>query len=209
MSNSQENSALQTELARLAQSQVQSAQPPGLALDYSEASLARLDEALTRSHPDGNVPEDVLLSCGAYVGETVRRLLGGLWAQDERGVAVLQRIGGLELSASPFSWVQRRAGGVENSIAHQFGLLKAQVGQVGVRLSSAAPAEEGEELTDEEWELLVRSPLLVFMAVAVADGKVDVKATFTRPGTYTLRAFAADGLLRTPADVVVTVEPGS
>ncbi len=43
----------------------------------------------------------------------------------------------------------------------------------------------------------------------VADGKVEVKAAFTRPGTYTLRAFASDGLLRTPADVTVTVEPGS
>jgi len=40
----------------------------------------------------------------------------------------------------------------------------------------------------------------------VADGKVDVKATFTRPGTYTLRAFASDGLLRTPADVTVNVD---
>ena len=43
----------------------------------------------------------------------------------------------------------------------------------------------------------------------VADGKVDVKATFTRPGTYTLRAFASDGLLRTPADVTVIVDGGS
>ena len=43
----------------------------------------------------------------------------------------------------------------------------------------------------------------------VADGKADVKATFTRPGTYTLRAFASDGLLRTPADVTVTVGGGS
>ena len=44
----------------------------------------------------------------------------------------------------------------------------------------------------------------------VADGKADVKATFTRPGTYTLRAFASDSLLRTPADVTVTVDgPGS
>ena len=42
--------------------------------------------------------------------------------------------------------------------------------------------------------------------VKVADGKVDVKATFSRAGTYTLRAFAHDGLLRTPADVTVTVD---
>jgi len=40
----------------------------------------------------------------------------------------------------------------------------------------------------------------------VADGTVDVKATFTSPGTYTLRAFASDGLLRAPADVTVTVD---
>jgi hypothetical protein len=42
--------------------------------------------------------------------------------------------------------------------------------------------------------------------VKVADGKVDVRATFSRPGTYTLRAFASDGLLRTPADVAVVVD---
>ena len=42
--------------------------------------------------------------------------------------------------------------------------------------------------------------------VKVADGKAAVKATFSKPGTYVLRAFAHDGLLRTPADVTVTVE---
>ena len=42
--------------------------------------------------------------------------------------------------------------------------------------------------------------------VKVENGKVDVKATFSRAGTYTLRAFAHDGLLRTPADVTVTVD---
>ena len=42
--------------------------------------------------------------------------------------------------------------------------------------------------------------------VKVADGKISVKATFARPGTYTLRAFATDGLLRTPADVTIAVE---
>jgi hypothetical protein len=42
--------------------------------------------------------------------------------------------------------------------------------------------------------------------VKVENGKVSVKATFARAGTYTLRAFASDGLLRTPADVTVTVD---
>ena len=42
--------------------------------------------------------------------------------------------------------------------------------------------------------------------VKVVDGKAEVKATFSRAGTYTLRAFAHDGLLRTPADVTLTVD---
>jgi hypothetical protein len=45
--------------------------------------------------------------------------------------------------------------------------------------------------------------------VKVTDGKVAVKATFTTPGSYTLRAFGHDGLLRAPADVTVAVDgPG-
>jgi hypothetical protein len=42
--------------------------------------------------------------------------------------------------------------------------------------------------------------------VKVADGKVHVTATFGQPGTYTLRAFASDGLLRRPADVTLVVD---
>jgi hypothetical protein len=40
----------------------------------------------------------------------------------------------------------------------------------------------------------------------VADGKSTVRATFARPGTYVIRAFAHDGLLRTPADITIKVE---
>lgn len=176
MSTPEENSALHAELERIAQSHVESAREQfAINLDYSEATLAQLDEAIAKFHPDGRAPDDMLLSCGAYVGETIRRSLGGIWIQDERGVALLNRIGGIELSASPFSWVQKRfANGMADSIEHHYGLLRQQVGQVGVRLPSAAPSEE-EELSDEEWELLVRAPLLVFMAVAVADGKLDKK----------------------------------
>jgi hypothetical protein len=42
--------------------------------------------------------------------------------------------------------------------------------------------------------------------VKVVDGKVEVKATFAKPGTYTLRAFGHDTLLRAPYDVTVTVD---
>jgi hypothetical protein len=45
--------------------------------------------------------------------------------------------------------------------------------------------------------------------VKAADDKVTVKATFTKPGTYTLRAFGHDGILRAPADITITADgPG-
>jgi len=43
--------------------------------------------------------------------------------------------------------------------------------------------------------------------VKVTDGKVEVKATFSKPGSYTLRAFGHDSLLRASYDVSVTVDP--
>jgi hypothetical protein len=42
--------------------------------------------------------------------------------------------------------------------------------------------------------------------VKVESGKAAVKASFSKAGTYVLRAYAHDGLLRTPADVTVTVD---
>ena len=39
----------------------------------------------------------------------------------------------------------------------------------------------------------------------VREGKAESKVTFTRPGVYTLRAYADDGIFVTPVDVVVTV----
>jgi len=45
--------------------------------------------------------------------------------------------------------------------------------------------------------------------VKVENGRVEVKATFTKPGTYMLRAFGHDTLLRAPTDVTVNVEGGT
>ena len=42
--------------------------------------------------------------------------------------------------------------------------------------------------------------------VKVAEGKAAVKASFSKPGTYEMRAFAHDGLLRTPAGLTVNVD---
>jgi len=60
------------------------------------------------------------------------------------------------------------------------------------------------------WWFVYRGPAAVTFDpegyVKVVDGKSVVKATFAQPGSYTIRAFAHDGLLRTPADIQVTVD---
>jgi hypothetical protein len=43
------------------------------------------------------------------------------------------------------------------------------------------------------------------MRVAVVEGKAATNATFSAPGTYTVRAYADDGVLVTPTDFTVTV----
>jgi len=45
--------------------------------------------------------------------------------------------------------------------------------------------------------------------VKVENGKVEVKATFTKPGAYTLRAIGHDTLLKSATDVTITVDAGT
>jgi hypothetical protein len=47
------------------------------------------------------------------------------------------------------------------------------------------------------------------MHVKVAEGKAATRAVFDQPGVYGLRVYADDGVLLTPLDVIVTVEPKS
>jgi hypothetical protein len=59
------------------------------------------------------------------------------------------------------------------------------------------------------WWFVYRGPAAVTFEpegyAKIADGKSVVKAMFTQPGTYVIRAFAHDGLIRTPADLTITV----
>ncbi|MBZ5609191.1 MAG: hypothetical protein LAP38_13090 [Acidobacteriia bacterium] len=47
------------------------------------------------------------------------------------------------------------------------------------------------------------------MHVAAVDGKAVTKVSFSQPGIYRLRAYADDGVLLTPLDVNVTVQPAA
>ena len=80
---------------------------------------------------------------------------------------------------------------------------------VNVPLPSRPRAPQGLSVL---W-LVYRGPAAVAFApdgyVKVEEGKVSVTAMFARPGIYTLRAFASDSLLRTPADLIVTVDRGN
>jgi hypothetical protein len=56
--------------------------------------------------------------------------------------------------------------------------------------------------------MLYRGPAKVVLDpegyVKVVGDKVTVKATFTKPGTYTLRAFGHDSILRAPTDITIS-----
>jgi hypothetical protein len=66
------------------------------------------------------------------------------------------------------------------------------------------PSREGLAVTWTQW----RGPgRLSFtpQRMVVKDGKASTNVTFTEPGTYTIRAYADDGVVFEPADVAVTV----
>jgi hypothetical protein len=62
-------------------------------LDYSEASLARLDAVIDEAWPGGG-DEDTLRYTlpvmAAYVGEVLRRNLGGLWVLDGSRIPAIE-----------------------------------------------------------------------------------------------------------------------
>jgi tellurite resistance protein len=181
MATTVENPALTAELQRLASQQVQTLRnTAGLVLNYSAEMVQTLDELLSGAQ-DGVADNDIL-GYGAYMGETIRRSLGGVWMQDERGVALLVDIGSPGISASPFSWVQKRANnGGGDSLVSRYSALRGQVSNArgaapptaGLRISGAPAATPvGAE---DDARTLARSPLLVFLLVAAADGKLDKK----------------------------------
>lgn len=183
-----ENSALTAELQRLAALQVQNVQSgSSLELNYTEQTLQALDDALAKLQ--GSIPDGDVIGYGAYIGETIRRNLGGTWMQDERGVALLADVGSPGISASPFSWVQKRlSNGMEDSLAYKYSFLRNEVAKakgpaappapaaahVGLRISGAAPATAPAAGADDA-RTLARAPFLVFLLVAAADGKLDKK----------------------------------
>ncbi len=54
-----------------------------LGLDYSEESIKQVDRLLSMITEPGQVDDTLVLSVGAYLGETTCRLYGGAWKLNE------------------------------------------------------------------------------------------------------------------------------
>jgi hypothetical protein len=93
-------------------------------LDFSIRSLADVDAALVELGRSGPLAPRQAWAFGCYLGEVIRRALGGEWQRDlasplQSGVALPSGAG-----FCPFVWVQKRAEGGE-SIPARFGKLRA------------------------------------------------------------------------------------
>lgn len=152
-----------------------------LAMDFSPESLLLVDKFISEIHPHGASLDSTIIICGAYVGETVRRNLGGEWMADEEGCYWLQNIGGTELKLMPLSWAANRfKNGSEDALTYKYAVTAKMVTGDGEAMHQLVEslkelnlhAMDRPQFADE---MLAQTPLLVFMLVAAADGKVDQK----------------------------------
>lgn len=88
-----------------------------LALDYSPESLRALDDFISATFEGPSVssaPESLQDDVGAYVGEVVRRHIGGRWDED----GSLRDLGGEVTQVHPIGKARKRfANGPEDSLA--------------------------------------------------------------------------------------------
>ena len=93
--------------------------------DYSPASLTKIDEVISK-HWD-HTPvflKEVAMMFGSYIGETIRRELGGKWVVEDDRYA-LSEIGGTDTKIYPFEKIQKRfINGEEDSIAHYYTVIR-------------------------------------------------------------------------------------
>lgn len=163
-------------------------------LDYTEAALGEVDRIISTYFPNEGVIETTVLGFGAYVGETIRRTLGGTWVQGEDDSAWLENIGGQDVKVSPFGWVQRRFGnGMEDALAFKYTALMKILDEETVTVPAPAPAApasakpappapaaglkltragSGSALTHEERSSLVRAVALAAVMLAMENGRL-------------------------------------
>jgi hypothetical protein len=95
-------------------------------LDYSEATLAMTDDIIAKHWNEPPVMLDqIVMTFGAYVGETIRRHLGGHWEYDEeRGYNLVGMVNS-DMRINPFAKVRKRfLNGDEDSIAYCYQVIR-------------------------------------------------------------------------------------
>jgi len=98
----------------------------GEELDYSEASIAKLDEIINKGWPDRPpaMLEPTVVTFGAYLGEAIRRNIGGEWGFAESEGYFLDRVGG-KAKIFPFNKVTKRfRNGEEDSLGFYYRAMK-------------------------------------------------------------------------------------
>lgn len=154
---------------------------PTLAMDFSPESLLLVDKFISETLPFGVSLDSTIILFGAYVGETVRRNLGGDWLADEEDNYWLQNIGGTELKLMPLRWAANRfKNGSEDALTYKYAVTAKMVTGDEEAFHRLVEAVKGLNLHAMDRpqfadEMLAQTPLLVFMLVAAADGKVDQK----------------------------------
>ncbi len=78
-------------------------------LDYSEESMKRIDAIINKGWPNGPpvMLEPTAVAFGAYVGEAIKRNLGGNWGYSEEEGYFLENVGG-KAKVFPFAKVVKR-----------------------------------------------------------------------------------------------------
>ena len=82
--------------------------------DFSPASLQQIDHQIEVYHPQGFTLDSVQGSMAAYVGETIRRVHGGVWHYETDGTAGTVRGIAGRATVNPFLWVYDRVEAVVN-----------------------------------------------------------------------------------------------
>ena len=104
----------------------------GVRLNYDEASFAQLDEMIEEGW-GGEAPamlDTTVLPFGSFVGESIRRLLGGEWGYDEDKGCHLTQVGGVGMTLFPFDKVKKRfLNGDEDSLESYYAKIKQIVEQ--------------------------------------------------------------------------------
>jgi hypothetical protein len=95
-------------------------------VEYDEAAFAQTDAFISEGWPDGKLlmPDQTIAVIGSYVGESVRRTLGGTWGYTEARGFHLDGVGG-GAQIYPFAKVAKRfENGMDDSLATYYAALK-------------------------------------------------------------------------------------